>query len=200
MSATISLVAPIGPGNWPAGAALTNLSASARVRYTSKLTFMNAVEAINLSLPGYTGPATPFVARPRGRSAQIFQIYTAQYATTINRPYSNLHSFQSAWSHIKGEMFTLISRHSALVGPALPPAAPGPAVVNQQQHLPLVQPAQQPGPRTPLPSSRPNSAVVPVSEEEEEDESEDDGGEVADLRLLQVFGFRPLGNAFPGGN
>jgi hypothetical protein len=38
MSATISLVAPIGPGNWPAGAALTNLSASARGRYTSKLT------------------------------------------------------------------------------------------------------------------------------------------------------------------
>jgi hypothetical protein len=102
---------------------------------------MNAVEAINLSLPGYTGPATPFVVRPRARSAQIFQIYTAQYATTINRPYSNLHSFQSAWSHIKVEMFTLIGRHSALVGPALPPAAPGPVVVNQQQHLPLVQPA-----------------------------------------------------------
>jgi hypothetical protein len=38
MSATISLVAPLGPGNWPAGAALTNLSASARGRYTSKLT------------------------------------------------------------------------------------------------------------------------------------------------------------------
>jgi hypothetical protein len=100
---------------------------------------MNAVEAINLSLPGYTGPATPFIARPRGRSAQIFQIYTAQYATTINRPYSNLHSLQSAWSHIKGEMFTLVGRHSALVGPALPPAAP--VVVNQQQHLSLVQPA-----------------------------------------------------------
>jgi hypothetical protein len=107
---------------------------------------MNAVEAINLSLPGYTGSATPFVVPPRGRSAQIFQIYTAQYATTINRPYSNLHSSQSAWSHIKGEMFTLIGRHSALVGPALPPAAPGPVVVNQQQHLPLRQPAVSPPP------------------------------------------------------
>jgi hypothetical protein len=55
--------------------------------------------------------------------------------------------------------------------------------------------------------------VIPVEEEEEGDEGrdnemqgmemrgeEDDGGEGADLRLLQFFGFRALGNVFPGGN
>jgi hypothetical protein len=56
--------------------------------------------------------------------------------------------------------------------------------------------------------------VISVEEEEEEGDEgrdnemqgmemggeEDDGGEGADLRLLQFFGFRALGNVFPGGN
>ncbi|KAE9380904.1 hypothetical protein N431DRAFT_449648 [Stipitochalara longipes BDJ] len=209
MSTTICLAAPVGPANWPAAPALTNLTQRDRNSYARKLAFMNMIEQINLSIPSYQGPARPFSDRA-GRSIQFLSIYNTQHAPTMSRqPYTTVHSLRSYWSHTRRDMLDLIDRHSGLGGLALLPAAPGPVVVGQQ-----------PAVRTPLPSSRPISAAAARPQEQDESESvgedesnedeemegvkmegeKDDGGEAADLRLLRFFGFYPFGNFFAGHN